>query len=269
MVKSAVRVLDILEAVGSRKAGLTQKDIAQVLGIPKSSLSNLLSDLSGKEYLVQRGSNGHYVLGPQLLILAGRFLDNQDVVGHGRSLAAVLTRETGESVAIAIPVGWNALILYKEDGNQAILPSIRVGTRLPLYASAVGKAILAHFPEDEIQRYLEEVNLTALTSSTIIDPQVLLEELRIIQGGGLARNRDGFRIGISALAAPIFDHGGRAVASMALSVPTERLDAQREEELGRAISLVAAKCSRLIGFSPRYNETGSDRSGSSLDPKGR
>ena len=251
MVKSAVRVLEILEAVGSRKEGLTQKDLGLILKIPKSSLSNLLTDLIQREYLAIDRTSRRYVLGSQVLILAGRFLDNQDVVGHGRRLAAGLARETGESVAVAIPAGWQALIVYKEDGTQAVLPSIRVGTLLPLYASALGKAILAHFPEKEIRRYLEEVRLDPFTSATVIDPKELVADLKAVAQGALALNRGYYRDGISALAAPVFDYSGRVAASLAISLPSDRLDPLTERDLGEKISRVAEQYSRLMGYSAK------------------
>jgi len=251
MVKSAVRVLEILDAVGSHRTGLSQKDLAAGLGIPKSSLSNLLADLTSHEYLVLDRTSGNYVLGPHLLVLAGSLLDNQDVVGRGRRLAAELAEETGESVALAIPAGWHALIVYKEDGTQDILPSIRVGTQLPLYASAVGKAILAHLPENEIRRYLEGVELTALTPRTITAPEKILAELKTIQAGALAYNRGYFRDGVSALAAPIFDYSGRVVASLAFNWITDRMSQNRETELADKISRVAEKFSRLMGYPAR------------------
>jgi DNA-binding IclR family transcriptional regulator len=251
MVKSAERVMRILETVCYNKDGLTQKDISEHLQIPKSSLSAILTNMTDREYLVQDQLTKRFVLGPQLLILAGGYLNNQDVVGQGRPLVSKLSRETGESGALAIPVGWDALLVYKEDCLQPILPSIQIGTRFPFFASAVGKAILAHYSDREIRQYLSSVELAAITKHTVTDPEQLLSELKAIRNGALAYNREGYREGITAIAAPVFNHNGRVVASISISALTLRLTPKKEKLFEGIITKITNRFSRLLGYSPR------------------
>lgn len=110
--------MKILETVCNNKDGLTKKDISELLQIPKSSLSAILTNMTDREYLLRDQWTKRFVLGPQVLILAGGYLGNQDVVGQGPPLVSKLTREAGESGALAIPVGWDALLVYKEDCLQ-------------------------------------------------------------------------------------------------------------------------------------------------------
>lgn len=255
MVKSAVRVMEIIETVCGKKDGMTQKDLSDALGIPKSSLSSILSDMTDREYLLQDRLTKRFVLGPQVLILAGGYLENQDVVGQGRPMISLLSRETGESGALAIPVGTDALLVYKEDCLQPILPSIQIGTRFPLYSSAVGKALLAYYPDHEIERYLRSVKLTPVTKHTITDREQLLAELKAIRKSGLAYNRDGFREGITAIAAPVFNHTGRAVASISISVLTLHLTSEKEKKYENILKKITSRFSRLLGHS-RENHSG-------------
>lgn len=238
-----------METICLNRQGLSQKDISRQLAIPKSSLSALLTDLINREYIILDSSTRRYVMGPQLLVMAGRYLDNQDVVGHGRPLVSALTRETGESGALAIPVGWDALIVYKEDCVQPVLPSIQVGTRLPFYGSAVGKAMLAHFPPDEVRRYLDSMEFIPLTRHTITSKDELAAELEEIRNGAPAYNSQGYREGISALAAPVFDHSGRVTAAVAISALAIRLTPDKEERFKDILKRTTDRFSRLLGHS--------------------
>ena len=251
MVKSAERVMRILETVCVHRDGLTQKEISEMLQIPKSSLSAILDNMTTREYLMQDRDTKRFVLGPQVLIIAGAYLDNQDVVGIGRPLTSELSRETGETGALAIPVGYDALIVYKEDSLQPILPSIQVGTRLPLFASAVGKAILSQYSKREIDQYFKAVKLSPLSKYTVTDPQQLMEELRTIRNGSPAYNRQGYREGITAIAAPVFNHQGRVVASISVSALSARLTPQKESLFESIVHRITTRFSRLLGYSPR------------------
>ena len=250
MVKSATRVFMIMEAVCDEKCGLTQKELSVKLDIPKSSLSVILRDLVTNEYLLMDAPSKRYLLGPQLLTMAGRYLNNQDVVEIGRPLINEAAQETGESGALALLVGWDALLVYKRDSEQPILPSIQVGTRFPLYASAVGKAILAHLPEVDIERYFKTVRLEAITPQTPTDPQILRKELQDIKAGGSAYNRNHYRMGISAIAAPVFDHTGKVAAAVSISILTQSSSPAKEALIEKAISKIADRYSRLLGYSP-------------------
>jgi len=251
MVKSAVRVMEILETVCGLKEGLNQKEISDRLNIPKSSLSSILTDMTDREYLLQDRLTKRFVLGPQVLILAGGYLDNQDVVGQGRPMISRLSRETGESGALAIPVGLEALLVYKEDCIQPIMPSTQIGTRFPLYASAVGKALLAYYSDNEIDQYLQSVPLTPVTRQTVTDRSHLLAELKQIRKIGLAYNRDGYREGITAIAAPVFNHNGRAVASISISVLTASLTPEKENRYETILKQITAQFSKLLGHNPK------------------
>jgi IclR family transcriptional regulator, KDG regulon repressor len=251
MVKSAERVMRILDMVRAYRDGLTQKEISDMLQIPKSSLFAILDNMTTREYLTHNNDNKRFVLGPQVLILAGAYLDNQDVIGIGRPLTTELSRKTGETGALAIPVGYDALIVYKEDSSQPILPSIQVGTRLPLFASAVGKAILSHYSEREIDQYFKTIELAPLSKFTVTDPLQLIEELKAIRNGSPAYNRQGYREGITAIAAPVFNHQNRVVASISVSSLSERLTRKKEKLFEDIIIRITQRFSRLLGYSPR------------------
>lgn len=251
MVKSANRVIQILETVGSHQEGLIHSEIAEILKIPKSSLTALLVNLVDCEYLTIDNSIRRYQLGPQILALAGRYLEKHDVVEQGRSLISELRRETGEVISLAIPAGKEAIIVYRKEGLQPVVPSLQVGTRLPLYASAPGKCILAHYTDEKLEEYFTSVVLTPFTRNTVTDPKRLMVELRVILNGGFGYNHEEYREGVMAIAAPVFDFYGQLVAALAIAAPTFRIDTAKEKYYEDKLGEITNRFSRQLGFTKK------------------
>jgi len=248
MVKSADRVFQILEVIGLNKPGLTHTEIAEALSIPKSSLSALLNNLVAREYLVFSARSKRYFLGPQLLVLAGRFLDSLDIVQAGRQFMRDLSRLTGESVGMAIMQGNEAVFVGRENFYQPIMSTLEIGDRVPLYATAAGKAILAFKPFSEIERYIAAVEFIQITPNTVTNPDILREELKKVREKGVAYSFQGFEVGVTAVGAPVFDLYGHPVASLAVSAPSFRIDAEKLSLIEKAVLEVSSAFSRQLGF---------------------
>jgi DNA-binding IclR family transcriptional regulator len=251
MVKSADRVIKILEYVGQKGEGYTHIQIASALQIPKSSLTALLANLIQTEYLTYDPNTKRYSLGPQLLYLAGRFLENLDIVSIGQPFVKRLSQMTNESVALAIPSGNDVLFVCKENSPQPILRSLEVGARLPAYATAAGKAIMAFWPHEKIEGYLASENLMPITKNTVIQADRIRAELDAIRQGGLSYSRDGFQEGVSAFGRPVFDAHGGTAASLAISGPSFRIDNEKEELIEKSLLRIAEELSHQLGFHGR------------------
>ena len=248
MVKSADRVMQILEAVGSSEEGKTHGELSSTLNIPKSSLSLLLANLVDREYLSLSETDRRYALGPQVLVLAGRYLSSLDIVRLGQPVLKKITKAIDESAEIAIKRGYEIIIISKEDRSQPLSRMIQLGDRAPIYATAAGKAILAHLSDDEIDQYISSVELEAITKATIIDPEVLWQQLYAIRSGALARSNEELHEGITALASPVFDLHGSVVASVVLPIPTFRFTPEKEENAEKILLSASIELSRQLGF---------------------
>ena len=248
MVKSADRVIQILEAVGLAREGVTHGDLVSALNIPKSSLSSLLATLVERQYLSQEKSSKHYVLGPQILVTAGRYLHGLDIVKIGQPLLKKITGITDESSEIAIKRDHDIMIVCKEDCSRPVARVIQIGDRAPMYATAAGKAILAHLSEEETAKYFSSVDMAPLTKNTITDFSVLQEELQRIRSGAPARSNEELDEGVIALAAPVFDFRGQVAASVVTPIPTMRFTKQRQKSIERALRSGASELSHLLGW---------------------
>ena len=248
MVKSADRVIQILEAIGSSEEGKTHGELASSLTIPKSSLSLLLANLVDREYVSLSGTDRKYVLGPQVLVLAGRYLSSLDIARLGQPVLKRITRSIDESAEIAIKRGHEIMIIAKEDCSRPLARMIQMGERAPIYATAGGKAILAHLSDEDIAQYLSTAKLTPITKATITDPEVLRRELNTIRSGALARSHEELYEGITAVASPVFDLSGHVVASIVLPVLTIRYTPDKEEKAEKILRRASIELSHQLGF---------------------
>ncbi len=256
-VKSADRVIQILEAIGSRDYGLTHGELCKILSIPKGSLSLLLSNLVGRDYLEFDGSSKQFRFGPKLLVLAGRYLSRLDIVLVGRPILHELVGEINEDTELAIMKGIDILFVCKEECSHPLKYSVEIGDRAPMYATGAGKAILAHLSEDELSRYLSAVKQASTTRSTITDRTLLLRELRNVRAKGFAYSREEYQEGVSAIAAPVFNCYGDVAASVTVTMPSIRFMAERKRFIEPRLLDAAGNISRRLGFEPRNESSGS------------
>ncbi len=257
VVKSADRAFQILEAVGSRSEGMTHGELCKALGIPKGSLSYLLSNLMERDYLTFDRQSKVYMLGPELLVLTSRYLSNLDLVRVGRPVLRELVREVNEDAELAVMKDDQILFLHKEECSQPLKYSIAIGERAAVYATSAGKAILAYLPEEEVARYLSAVRLEPITRSTITDQGALREELKEVRAGGLAYGREEYHQGISAMAAPIFDRYGDVVGSAVVTIPSIRFNTGHKRAIEGKLLEAATEISRRLGFDRSVGEAGS------------
>jgi DNA-binding IclR family transcriptional regulator len=255
MVKSAHRVVQILEAVSTSAAGLKHSEIADILSIPKGSLSLLLSDLVAQDYLSQDKDGRRYLLGPQVLVIAKRYLAGLDVVQLGQPILKKLVADSGECVEIGVRRGNDILMICREDCSRPLRSVIQIGDRAPLYTTAAGKSILAHLPLNEIEEYLSTVQLKAFTKRTITHPKPLRKELEAIRSGAVAYSREELNEGVIAMSLPVFDADCRVHASIVIPIPTIRFNHKKEKRVELALREGASALSHKLGFTGNLKET--------------
>ena len=248
MVKSAARSLRLLELIAAAREGLSHKDLSKSLDIPGSSLSALLATLVSREYLSFDPLSRRYLIGPEILHLAGRYLANFDIIRLGSLILRELVASINESALIAIRRENSIQIISKELCSERIQQMIDIGEIAPLHATAAGKAILAFFSDDDLKRYFSSVKLNPLTPKTITDKKILTDQLQQISAGAIAYSMREYDEHIIAMAAPIFDLHHRVAASITVPVPVVRFNSEKENIIEPALKTAAESLSRQLGF---------------------
>jgi DNA-binding IclR family transcriptional regulator len=205
------KVLSILEAFEKSHGALSLTEISEGSGLPLSTTHRLVAELSDWGFL-NRGATGRYQLGIRLWELAqhaGRQLREA-----ARPFVQDLFSLTGETAQLAIREGHEVLYIERMYGTKRVPRASRVGGRLPMHATAVGKAILA-FEEDWVRQTYLNRQLERTTPHTHANPRRLAEELDQIREQGYATTLEEARLGSCSIAVPVF-HTGRIGAGLGL-----------------------------------------------------
>jgi DNA-binding IclR family transcriptional regulator len=208
--------LDILEAISSvEESSLTE--LGRRLGVSGPTLFRILATLTARGYAEKHPATGRYratlkswALGAQV----ARRLTLRDVA---RPHLETLLTETREEPHLAVLEGDGVVVIERLEAPHPVRVDSYVGQRAPAHCSATGKAILAFRPGPPASG-----PLARYTSATIDDRAALARELALVRQRGYAMNQEEWRRGVCAIAVPLRGHGGGVVASLSLTMPTER-----------------------------------------------
>lgn len=245
---SLQKALNVLEAFALATPELGITELAETLGMPKSTVHRVLAALEARGYVKQSSLTGKYRLGIKLWELGSSVVNSLGLREAARPCLEELARRTGETINLTVLDGTDSLYIDEIQSTHPVRAHSYVGIRAPAHSVATGKAMLAHLPS-ALERLLEK-GLAPFTEHTIVDPLELQRELKEVRERGYAINREEWRPGVSAAAASVWDHTNRVVAAIGVSGPANRLTREKLRGLGALVSELSARLSRELG-SPR------------------
>jgi DNA-binding IclR family transcriptional regulator len=243
-IQSVERAALVLRLLASGRRAFAVAELARAMGLPQESLGGLLGTLVAAGLVERDPATGKYRIGASLLHLSNGDLDTNELRARSLHSADTLAARSGESVWIATPHEGAALVIhhvFRPDDSAQVL---RMGARLPLHASAVGKTLLAFDHELDVPE-----KLPALTGRSITERAALAAELYEIRRRGWAAAVDEHADGKAAIGAPLRAPSGRTVGAISIAGPTHRLTeagharadlaaqvTDAAEEIGRALA---------------------------------
>ncbi len=248
-VKSAVRVLRVIDVVASSKSGLTFAQLCGSLSLPKSSAYGLLKTMTDGGYLVL-GADRHYRLGIRVWEAGEAYTRMFDLPTAAKPFLVAARDALNETVQLAVLDGHENVYVAKEDSDHRLMLVSHVGGRLPAYATALGKVLLAGLPEDELGCRFLGVRLERFTPSTITTRARLADELATIRKDGYATDNAEYTPGVHCIAVAVSDHTGATVAAMSVSVPAVRNDPRTRKRILGVLRAEAAGLSKQLGYCP-------------------
>lgn len=227
-IQTAARTIDILQAVAATGGGgISAKDLAANLGLPRQVVYHLLHTLVLVNML-RRAGGGGYVLGLGVASLAQGFrrqLSSSDYLGRYAELAAATTGET------AYTIGWvdgEIVVLAAARGSETIRAGeIEPGMAGDAHARASGKLLLAMSSEHETDRYLARHPLSQRTSNTLVTREALEEEFVAIRRTKISVEQEEYLPGLSCMAVPIGPEPTQL--ALGISAPMDRFRVRRYE----------------------------------------
>ena len=242
------RYVRVLEAVAARRTGLTLTEIAQDLGLQAGTAHRLLRGLADLELLrPQAAGSKRYVPGPRLKNLLHLTMDMAEYSGVAQSVLDRLVEAFGETAHLARLNGDCAESVLMKQPLGSDRAFVQPGRRLPLYAAASGKAILAFQDEDFIARYLTRPRVRH-TGRTRVDEAEIRREMARIRDDGMAVCENELDAGVLSYGHPVRAGDGHVMYSVGITGLAERFHLVDRTRVKAELSAAAADLSRSLGF---------------------
>ncbi|MDQ0604681.1 IclR family acetate operon transcriptional repressor [Streptomyces canus] len=240
-MKSVTRSLRILEAVAQHQP-VTVGELTKIFGLPKSTVQRTLVTLAEAGWLrASRKDTTRWEVGARVLAVRPAALQGSSLFAAARDPMVQLRDKVNETIHLSVPDALQCMVVVdRVDCDHPVRTFHAIGDTSPLHATATGRAVLAHLPRQDIEELITQ-GLERYSETTPADPEDLRAELRRIRTDGYAVNRNQYRPGVCAIAAPILDEDGTPLATVAISMPDSRYDAEELPEWGRLVSDTAAE----------------------------
>lgn len=242
------RALAMLEVVAQESGGLSNAEISRKLNIPKSSASYILRTLESQSYLTRDEESGKYRVGLKILSLSRGALSGIHVRGVALPIMRHLTQQTGLTCHLAILDGPDAVYIEKVEPEGFIRMDTWVGRRMRVHATSVGKALVAHIPQERLEEILRKSGMEKRTPKTITTLPRLLKELEKVRMRGYAVDDEENNLGARCVAAPIFNDRGLIEAGLGLSGTTQQVSPHTMPRILEALKDAARHISMGMGY---------------------
>ena len=246
-VQSLTRGLSLLEALARAEGGLTLTDLAQRVQLAPSTAHRLLATLEKMGYVYQGGEMGRWYIGLQAFTVGTSFLANRDFVAQSHPYMRRLMEQSGETANLGIIDGTEAVFIDQVQCREMMRTIVKLGSRVPLHASGVGKAIFAALPDDQIDAILKVKGLPRITANTITSPETMWASIRVIRQRGWSFDDEEHALGTRCVAAPIYDEHADVLGAISLAGPSSRLPDERIKQLGPVVAHTAEELTHRLG----------------------
>ncbi|WP_282568122.1 IclR family transcriptional regulator C-terminal domain-containing protein [Agromyces sp. H66] len=218
-IQSIERGVEVLRAFGERDATLSVAEIATRVNLSRPVVRRILLTFEHLGYAVAQ--SGQWRLTPRILELGAGYFQRSSLPEVAYPYMADVVETTGETCSAGVLDGTEVIHVARVEDRRPLPDAIRIGTRLPAHATAVGKVLLADLAERDLKRYLKKARLEQHTPHTITDPEVLGERLTLVRERGYDVSMEELHPGQVAVAVPIVVDG-RAVGGLTASSTTVR-----------------------------------------------
>lgn len=232
-VQTTRTALNILEQIRDN-GGMGITELSRDLNLAKSTIHRHLSTLHDEGYVVKEANT--YSLSLRFLDFGESARTRNPAYPMAGEKVTELAIETEERAQFLVEEHGSAIYVYREVGERAVQTDPGIGKRIPLHATAAGKAILAYIDREKVEEILNTQGLSALTEKTITQKEELLNELAEIRSQGYGFNHQENVRGLHAVGVPVTGPNETVIGALSVSGPSHRLTGEKlTEELPRLL----------------------------------
>lgn len=243
-VQSLDRAMLLLEVLAGAE-GLSLSEVARQAELPTSTVHRLLATLHRRNLVGHDPETGHWTVGVGLFRVGSAYLRIRKLPDIARPVIRALLDEVGETVNVSMLDGREIVCVAQAESHAAVRAFFRMGRRLPVHASAAGKAILGAGSESFRGRLLDGAVLERFTPNTHGSRRALMADVAASVARGYALDDEEHTIGMRCVSAAILNEWAEPVGAVSISAPSVRMDSERATLLGRLIRDTARRLSRL------------------------
>jgi IclR family transcriptional regulator, acetate operon repressor len=244
-IQSLDRAMVILDRLAS-SGGMTLSEIASSLDQSPATAYRVLTTLAGRAIVEHDALQQTWHVGAGAFRIGSAFLRRTNLVERARPVMRALMEVTGETANLGVEQGDMVLFVSQVETHESIRAFFPPGTRSPMHASGIGKALLAQYPEPRV-RAIAARGLDRFTARSLTDADTLLADLAATRTRGYAIDDEEKNDGMRCVAAPIFNATGEPVAGISISGPAARVTPVRLASLGAEVRRAADTLSRALG----------------------
>ena len=220
-VESLRKGLDVLTCFDRRHTRLTLSEVARLTQSTPASARRSLSTLVELGYLESNGKL--FWMQPKSLLIAYSFLSSRPMPVLAQPLLDALSERTRESASLGTLLEDDAIIIGRSTARRSLSTGLGIGSRLPVYCSAIGRMLLSGVPHQQARARLEMLERTPLTQHTTTDLEEVLSLLETTRQSGWSYSDEELELGVRSMAVPVHDPQGNTIAAMSIAVRSERL----------------------------------------------
>ena len=248
--QSLLRGLQLIEILSNFPNGCPLAKLSELSGLNKSTTHRLLQGLESAGYVTRAPSPGSYRLTTKFVAVGQKTLSSLNIIHIAAPHLEALNLDIGETVNFSTREDDHAIMIYKLEPTVGMIRTrTYIGQHLPLFCSAMGKLYLAYDKQANFEHYWQHhcQSIAKLTANIIVDHQPMLEELRSICDNGYALDREENELGVSCVAAPVFDIQSRVPYAVSVSLSTARFQQIGLDNLLVPLRTAARRISAELG----------------------
>jgi len=241
--KSLQKALRILVHLGENGPEMRVTEIASAMSLNKTTVYRLLNAMAKFGFVEQNSETERYRLGLKLHELGLKALESRTLQREAHRFLLEMSRRSRETVSLAVHSPGAIICLDRIKSPRTLISmGTEIGGRFPAHCTAIGKAVLAYLPADEVEVILRNNAMPRLTPSTLTRTAELKSDLRRIRQRGYALDNQELERGLNGVAAPVRTADDRVIAAVGIAGPTLRF---RGRELSDKIALVRETAEKL------------------------
>ena len=249
VIQSVARGLKILDTLSRHPEGLTNREIAELVGLNVSTTHHLVNTLEEGGYVL-RLENGRLFIGSAAGRLYSAYLRGPSLHKCLNDAVSELAEATEETAYACVWKDQAAVIDAIVEGSKAVrVGGLYVGFMGDTHLRASGKVLLAYRSNEEVESYIQSADFTPRTERSIRDGEALRAQLIEIAEQGYAIDDREYDDDVNCVSAPVFSAEGKAIAALTVSTPAQRFR-QSRRHLVDAVLRVAERTSRILGYEP-------------------